>query len=101
MESVAAAWARLHFQFFDTTVKQKHDSCTPSIGRVEWITESLKKCHACDCMPASAKISKIFWDLLFFLRKNGLCHWIACLSAYIGHCKQLLLHGWCLSCTTG
>jgi len=19
----------------------------------------------------------------------------------IGHCKQLLLHGWCLSCTTG
>jgi len=37
MESVAAAWTRLHFQTFGTTAKQKHDSCTPSIGRAEWI----------------------------------------------------------------
>jgi len=49
----------------------------------------------CGCMPVSAKISKISRDLLFCLQKDkkGLCHWIAHLSAYIRHCKQLLLHG--------
>jgi len=47
----------------------------------------------CGCTPASAKISDVSRDLLFCLQKKGLRHWIAGLSAYVGHCKQLLLHG--------
>jgi len=38
----------------------------------------------CGCTPASAKISKIFRDLLFCLQKKGFHHWIARFSAYIG-----------------
>jgi len=87
MESVAAAWTRLHFQSFGMTVGL-HDRKTKArlvhvfywSSGVDYITENkVSKKRLCENkqnFPGFIVLSQKI--------KKGLCHWIACLSAYIG-----------------
>jgi len=80
MESVAAAWMRLHFKSFGTTAGlHNHETKAQLVhafyrsSKVDLINKngvSKKKVMHFGCTPASAEISKIFRDLLFYLQKK-------------------------------
>jgi len=60
--------------------------------------QSLKKSHALRLHVYKCVNKQNFQGFIVLFPKKGLRRQIAHLSVYIGYCKQLLLHGWCLTC---
>jgi len=101
MESMAAARMRLHFQSFGMTAKQVHAFYRSSgVDRIAKNGVSKIKVTCCGCMPISVKFPRIY-HFVSPPKKVIATGMHALALIYWALQALLLLHGWCLSCTTG
>jgi len=106
MKSVAAAWPSWYFQIGWHNCWVCWHAQPPNTCIMPDIVISIEQSRMWNKKGISNKGITVnlhtwkyenMWDFpIFILFQKSLCHWNACLSAYIWCMQLLLLHGWCM-----